>query len=191
MRWSESSRREFPICSPWLKSGRRRSSVGAGHMTTCSATSRSTSPTCATRSCRRPTSGGGGSISVSSIFSTPGTRTPELVVSVLKLLETLPIQAVIYEDVRGTHFPFQTAELVKLIRRYTLPPRLILVHPHSGNGLEDALHRRGSTCGRGRRLGGPDSPRRAGRPRLVGHAGSRTWRARGTPTSPSSSSWNG
>ena len=63
---------------------------------------------------------------------------PELVVRVLKLLETLPIQAVIYEDVRGTHFPFQTAELVKLIRRFTPPPRLILVHPHSGNGLEDA-----------------------------------------------------
>jgi isopropylmalate/homocitrate/citramalate synthase len=63
---------------------------------------------------------------------------PELVVKLLKLLETLPIHAVIYEDVRGTHFPFQTAELVKLIRRFTPPPRLILVHPHSGNGLEDA-----------------------------------------------------
>ena len=63
---------------------------------------------------------------------------PEIVVRVLKALEALPIQAVIYEDVRGTHFPFQSAELVKLIRRYTPPPRLILVHPHSGNGLEDA-----------------------------------------------------
>ena len=63
---------------------------------------------------------------------------PELVVQVLKLLQAAPIEAVIFEDVRGTHFPFQTAELVKLIRHYTPPPRLILVHPHSGNGMEDA-----------------------------------------------------
>ncbi len=62
----------------------------------------------------------------------------EVVVRVLKLLEALPISAVIFEDVRGICFPFQTAELVKLIRRYTPPPRKILVHPHSGNGLENA-----------------------------------------------------
>ena len=56
----------------------------------------------------------------------------------LKLLQQLPIQAVIFEDVRGTHFPFQNAELVRLIRKYVAPPRLVLVHSHSGNGMEDA-----------------------------------------------------
>ena len=35
-------------------------------------------------------------------------------------------------------FPFQTAELVKLMRRYNPTPRVILLHPHSGNGTEDA-----------------------------------------------------
>ena len=63
---------------------------------------------------------------------------PDFVAKVMKLLSNMPIQAIIFEDVRGTHFPFQTAELVKLIRRYHPPPVPILVHPHSGNGLEDA-----------------------------------------------------
>ncbi len=62
----------------------------------------------------------------------------EFVVRVLKLLQALPVSAVIFEDVRGICFPFQTVELVKLIRRYTPPPRKILVHPHAGNGLENA-----------------------------------------------------
>ena len=63
---------------------------------------------------------------------------PEFLTRVLKLLQQLPIQAVIFEDVRGTHFPFQNAELVRLIRKYVTPPRLVLVHSHSGNGMEDA-----------------------------------------------------
>ena len=63
---------------------------------------------------------------------------PELLTRVLKLLQQLPIQAVIFEDVRGTHFPFQNAELVRLIRQYVSPPRLVLVHSHSGNAMEDA-----------------------------------------------------
>ena len=63
---------------------------------------------------------------------------PAIVVQALKLLRSLPVDAVIFEDVRGTHFPFQTAELVKLIRRYTPEDRVVLVHPHSGNGMEDA-----------------------------------------------------
>ena len=63
---------------------------------------------------------------------------PDFVARVMKLLSNMPIQAIIFEDVRGTHFPFQTAELVKLIRRYHPSPVPILVHPHSGNGLEDA-----------------------------------------------------
>lgn len=63
---------------------------------------------------------------------------PGFVAQVMKLLSSMPVQAILFEDVRGTHFPFQTAELVKLIRRYHPPPMPVLVHPHSGNGLEDA-----------------------------------------------------
>ena len=63
---------------------------------------------------------------------------PEIVIQSLKLLRSLPVDAVIFEDVRGTHFPFQTAELIKIIRRYTPLDRVVLVHPHSGNGMEDA-----------------------------------------------------
>ena len=43
-----------------------------------------------------------------------------------------------FEDTRGTHFPFQTVEIVALLRRYFPAPRKILVHPHAANGLEDA-----------------------------------------------------
>ena len=57
---------------------------------------------------------------------------------VLKLLAEKPIGALMFEDTRGTHFPFQTVEIVKLLRRYVPKPRKILVHPHAANGLEDA-----------------------------------------------------
>ncbi len=59
-------------------------------------------------------------------------------VRMLKLFAALPVSGIMFEDVRGTHFPFQTAELVGLMRRYNPPPRVILLHPHSGNGTEDA-----------------------------------------------------
>ena len=57
---------------------------------------------------------------------------------VLKLFADKPIGALMFEDTRGTHFPFQTVEIVKLLRRYAPQPRKILVHPHAANGLEDA-----------------------------------------------------
>jgi isopropylmalate/homocitrate/citramalate synthase len=63
---------------------------------------------------------------------------PEFVTRVLKLLGALPIWALMFEDVRGTHFPFHTRELVKLMRRYLPPPRKIIAHPHSSNGMENA-----------------------------------------------------
>jgi len=63
---------------------------------------------------------------------------PEFFVRMLKLFAMLPISGIIFEDLRGTHFPFQTAELVRLIRRFNPSPRVILLHPHSGNGTEDA-----------------------------------------------------
>ena len=57
---------------------------------------------------------------------------------VIKLMEAMPIDGLLFEDTRGTHFHFQTYEIVKLLRRYVPSPRKILVHPHAGNGLEDA-----------------------------------------------------
>lgn len=57
---------------------------------------------------------------------------------VLKLLAEKAVGALLFEDTRGTHFPFQSAEIVKLLRRYAPAPRQILVHPHAANGLEDA-----------------------------------------------------
>ena len=57
---------------------------------------------------------------------------------VLKLLAAKQIDTLMFEDTRGTHFPFQTVEIVALLRRYFPAPRKILVHPHAANGLEDA-----------------------------------------------------
>ena len=63
---------------------------------------------------------------------------PRYVVQVLKLLGGLPITGILYEDVRGSRFTFESNGLVRLMRRYLAPPRKILAHPHSGNGMEDA-----------------------------------------------------
>ena len=63
---------------------------------------------------------------------------PRYVVQVLKLLGGAPITGILYEDVRGSRFTFESNALVRLMRRYVPPPRKILAHPHSGNGMEDA-----------------------------------------------------
>ncbi len=63
---------------------------------------------------------------------------PAYVVQALKLLGASPITGILYEDVRGSRFTFESNALVRLMRRYLPPPRKILAHPHSGNGMEDA-----------------------------------------------------
>ena len=63
---------------------------------------------------------------------------PRYVVQILKLLGASPITGILYEDVRGSRFTFESNALVRLMRRYVPPPRKILAHPHSGNGMEDA-----------------------------------------------------
>lgn len=63
---------------------------------------------------------------------------PHYLVQVLKLLGASPITGILYEDVRGSRFTFESNALVRLMRRYLPPPRKILAHPHSGNGMEDA-----------------------------------------------------
>ena len=50
----------------------------------------------------------------------------------------MPVTGILLEDVRGTRFTFESCELVRLMRHYNPEPRTILVHPHSGNGMEDA-----------------------------------------------------
>ena len=62
----------------------------------------------------------------------------EFVMQVFKLLGSSPITGILFEDVRGSRFTFESNELIRLMRHYNPPPCKILVHPHSGNGLEDA-----------------------------------------------------
>ena len=63
---------------------------------------------------------------------------PAFVLKVFKLLGRLPITGILFEDVRGTRFIFESNELIRMMRHYNPEPRKILVHPHSGNGMEDA-----------------------------------------------------
>ena len=63
---------------------------------------------------------------------------PEFVLEVFKLIGDLPVTGILFEDVRGTRFTFESNELIRLMRHYNPEPRKILVHPHSGNGMEDA-----------------------------------------------------
>lgn len=62
----------------------------------------------------------------------------EFLLRVMKLMEAMPIDGFLFEDTRGTHFHFQTYEIVKFLRKYVKAPRKILVHPHAANGLENA-----------------------------------------------------
>ncbi len=63
---------------------------------------------------------------------------PEFVLRCFKLIGAMPVTGILLEDVRGTRFTFESCELVRLMRHYNPEPRTILVHPHSGNGMEDA-----------------------------------------------------
>ena len=63
---------------------------------------------------------------------------PEYFVQVIKLLGETDITGILFEDVKGTRFPFETFALVRLMRHYLPKPRKLLAHPHLGNGTEDA-----------------------------------------------------
>ncbi len=56
----------------------------------------------------------------------------------IKMLGEEPITGLLFEDVKGTRFPFETFALVRMMRRYHPRPRKILAHPHTANGTEDA-----------------------------------------------------
>ena len=57
---------------------------------------------------------------------------------VLQLLSELKVNAVSFEDDRGTFFPFQVAAMVGAMKAYLRADQLVLFHCHSGNGMENA-----------------------------------------------------
>ena len=57
---------------------------------------------------------------------------------VTKLLGTQAISAVTFEDPKGTLFPFQIGGITAMLRRLIPEDMLILVHIHTGNGMENA-----------------------------------------------------
>jgi hypothetical protein len=63
---------------------------------------------------------------------------PAYLVRVVRRLGEEPITGLLFEDVKGTRFPFETYALVRMMRRYHPRPRKILAHPHTANGTEDA-----------------------------------------------------
>jgi len=63
---------------------------------------------------------------------------PDYACSVVKCAAALAVDGLMFEDPRGTFFPFQHAALVRWLRAYLPPPVRILVHPHAGNGMEHA-----------------------------------------------------
>lgn len=64
---------------------------------------------------------------------------PEAIMKICKLCDTEGVDAILMEDPRGSFFPFQIASIVKLIRATFNPEKPILVHVHSGNGMENAI----------------------------------------------------
>ena len=63
---------------------------------------------------------------------------PEYLLQVIKMLGGEAITGILFEDVKGTRFPFETFALVKMMRHYHPKPRRLLAHPHTANGTEDA-----------------------------------------------------
>ena len=63
---------------------------------------------------------------------------PVYLLQIIKMLGEEDITGIMFEDVKGTRFPFETYALVRLMRHYHPKPRKILAHPHTANGTEDA-----------------------------------------------------
>jgi hypothetical protein len=56
----------------------------------------------------------------------------------LDLLAELGVDAVSFEDGRGSYFPFQVGAMVKAMKALLRPGQKVLFHSHSGNGMENA-----------------------------------------------------
>ena len=63
---------------------------------------------------------------------------PAYLLQIIKMLGQEDITGLLFEDVKGTRFPFETFALVQMMRHYHPKPRKILAHPHTANGTEDA-----------------------------------------------------
>ncbi|HEX8703933.1 MAG TPA: hypothetical protein VF815_34195 [Myxococcaceae bacterium] len=62
----------------------------------------------------------------------------EWVLQLTRFLASQPIAAVTFEDGRGTLFPFQIGAAAAELRHLLPPDKRVLVHIHSGNGMENA-----------------------------------------------------
>ena len=56
----------------------------------------------------------------------------------LDLLAELGVDAVSFEDGRGSYFPFQVGAMVKAMKALLKPEQKVLFHAHAGNGMENA-----------------------------------------------------
>lgn len=56
----------------------------------------------------------------------------------LDLLAELDVDAVSFEDGRGSYFPFQVGAMVKAMKALLRPGQKVLFHAHTGNGMENA-----------------------------------------------------
>ncbi|MDB5907909.1 MAG: homocitrate synthase [Massilia sp.] len=56
----------------------------------------------------------------------------------LDLLAELEVDAVSFEDGRGSYFPFQVGAMVKAMKTLLRPDQKVLFHSHAGNGMENA-----------------------------------------------------
>lgn len=56
----------------------------------------------------------------------------------LDLLAELGVDAVSFEDGRGSYFPFQVGAMVKAMKVLLKPEQKVLFHAHAGNGMENA-----------------------------------------------------
>jgi len=63
---------------------------------------------------------------------------PDYVAEVARRVAAQQPEGLMYEDPRGTQFPFQHGAVTRWLRHHFPPPTLILVHPHAGNGMEHA-----------------------------------------------------
>jgi hypothetical protein len=69
------------------------------------------------------------------------------VAQLTKLLATQPVAAVTFEDGKGSMLPFQVGTAVTLLRQQMRPEQRLLVHMHTGSGMENANLIEALLCG--------------------------------------------
>jgi hypothetical protein len=64
---------------------------------------------------------------------------PEWTCQFLEALAQMAVDAVSFEDGRGTFFPFQVGAVVASLKQLLAPTQKVLFHIHAGNGMENAV----------------------------------------------------